>query len=122
MARLRTRGEDFVSVGDTGRTDDAYLYLTYLTSHLDDVVLINDVNLNTREVESVLATNRGITDAVVVTRPDRLLGNILHALIAPSSATRKRGSGDSLADAGLDHCALWTPGVRNPQRATVKSP
>jgi bile acid-coenzyme A ligase len=79
---LRTLGDGFFSVGDTGRTDDdGYLYLT---GRLDDVVLIDDVNVNTREVESVLLTHHGIADAVVLLRPDRLLGDVLHALIVPS--------------------------------------
>lgn len=79
---LRICGEGFFSVGDTGRTDsDGYLYLT---GRLDDVVLVNGVNVNTREVESVLVTHQGIADAVVVLRPDRLLGDVLHALIVPS--------------------------------------
>jgi bile acid-coenzyme A ligase len=79
---LRTCGDAFFSVGDTGRTDeDGYLYLT---GRLDDVVLIGGVNVNTREVESVLVTHQGIADAVVVRRPDRLLGDVLHALIVPS--------------------------------------
>jgi bile acid-coenzyme A ligase len=79
---LRARGDGFFSVGDTGWTDDdGYLYLT---GRLDDVVLINDVNVNTREVESVLLTHQGIAEAVVMRRPDRLLGDVLHALIVPS--------------------------------------
>lgn len=79
---LRTCHEGFVSVGDTGRTDgDGYLYLT---GRLDDIVLIGDVNVNTREVERVLVTHQGIADAVVTLRSDRLLGDVLHALIVPS--------------------------------------
>jgi bile acid-coenzyme A ligase len=79
---LRTCGDGFFSVGDTGNTDgDGYLYLT---GRLDDVVLINGVNVNTREIESVLLTHPAIADAVVVRRPDRLLGDVLHALIIPS--------------------------------------
>jgi bile acid-coenzyme A ligase len=79
---LRTCGDGFFSVGDTGRTDgDGYLYLT---GRLDDVVLINGVNVNTREIESVLLTHQAIADVVVVRRPDRLLGDVLHALIVPA--------------------------------------
>jgi bile acid-coenzyme A ligase len=79
---LRTCGEGFFSVGDNGRTDsDGYLYLT---GRLDDVVLINGVNVNAREVERVLLTHQGIADAVVVLRPDRFLGDVLHARIVPS--------------------------------------
>jgi bile acid-coenzyme A ligase len=79
---LRTRGDGFFSIGDTGRTDgDGYLYLT---GRVDDVVGINGVKVNTREVEGVLLTHRAIADVVVVRRPDRLLGDVLHALIVPS--------------------------------------
>jgi bile acid-coenzyme A ligase len=79
---LPTCGEGFFSVGDTGWTDgDGYLYLT---GRLDDVVLIGGANVNAREVESVLVTHQGIADAVVVRRPDRLLGDVLHALIVPA--------------------------------------
>jgi bile acid-coenzyme A ligase len=80
--RLRGRGDGFFSAGDTGRTDsDGYLYLT---GRLDDVVLVGGVNVNTREVESVLLTHQGVAEAVAVRRPDRLLGNVLHALIVAS--------------------------------------
>jgi bile acid-coenzyme A ligase len=79
---LRTRGDDFFSIGDTGRTDaDGYLYLT---GRIDDVALIGGANVNTREVESVLLTHQAVADVVVVRRPDRLLGDVLHALIVPS--------------------------------------
>lgn len=79
---LRTRGDGFFSVGDTGRTDaDGYLYLT---GRLDDVVLINGVNVNTREIEAVLLTHQGLADVVVVRRLDRLLGDVLHARVVPS--------------------------------------
>jgi bile acid-coenzyme A ligase len=79
---LRTRGDGFLSVGDTGQADrDGYLYLT---GRLDDVVLINGAKVNTREVESVLLTHQAIADVVVVRRPDRLLGDVLHALVVPS--------------------------------------
>jgi bile acid-coenzyme A ligase len=79
---LRTRGDGFFSIGDTGRTDgDGYLYLS---GRLDDVVGINGVNVNTREVESVLLTHQAVADVAVVRRPDRLLGEVLHAMIVPS--------------------------------------
>jgi bile acid-coenzyme A ligase len=78
---LRGLGDGFYSVGDTGRTDgDGYLYLT---GRLDDVVLVGGVNVNTREVESVLLTHPGIAEAMAIPRPDRLLGDVLHALIVP---------------------------------------
>ncbi|MGP4022507.1 class I adenylate-forming enzyme family protein [Actinomadura sp. 3N407] len=80
--RLRGRGDGFYSVGDTGRTDgDGYLYLT---GRLDDVVLVGGANVNVREVEGVLLTHPGIAEAVVVRRPDRLLGDVLHALVVPA--------------------------------------
>jgi bile acid-coenzyme A ligase len=79
---LRTRGEGFFSIGDTGRTDgDGYLYLA---GRLDDVVLVNGANVNTREVESALLSHPAVADVVVVRRPDRLLGDVLHALVVPS--------------------------------------
>jgi bile acid-coenzyme A ligase len=79
---LRGCGDGFFSVGDTGRTDgDGYLYLT---GRLDDVALVGGVNVNTREVESVLLTHPGVAEAVAVPRPDRFLGDVLHALIVPS--------------------------------------
>jgi bile acid-coenzyme A ligase len=79
---LRGRGDGFFSVGDTGRTDaDGYLYLT---GRLDDVVVVGGANVNTREVERVLVTHPGIAEAMVVRRPDRLLGDVLHTLIVPS--------------------------------------
>jgi bile acid-coenzyme A ligase len=79
---LRAGGDGFFSVGDTGSTDsDGYLYLA---GRLDDVVLINGANVNTREVESALLTHEAIADALVTRRTDRLLGDVLHALIIPS--------------------------------------
>lgn len=80
---LRARGDGFFSVGDTGWTDgDGYLYLT---GRLDDVVGINGANVNLREVESVLLTHQGVADVLVVPRADRLLGEVLHALIVSSN-------------------------------------
>lgn len=80
--RLRCCGDGFFSVGDTGWVDrEGYLYLT---GRLDDVVLVGGVNVNAREVESVLLTHPGVADVVAVRRPDRLLGDVLHALIVPS--------------------------------------
>jgi bile acid-coenzyme A ligase len=82
---LRGCGDGFFSVGDTGYMDrEGYLYLT---GRLDDVVLVGGVNVNTREVESVLLTHPGVAEAVAVRRTDRLLGNVLHALIVPSDPT-----------------------------------
>jgi len=83
---LRSCGDGFLSVGDTGHTDsDGYLYLT---GRLDDVVLVGGANVNMREVERVLLTDQEIAEAVVVRRPDPLLGNVLHALVVPSSPAR----------------------------------
>jgi bile acid-coenzyme A ligase len=85
-SRLRARGDGFFSVGDTGWTDaDGYLYLS---GRLDDVVVVNGANVNTREVESALVTHQGIAEAVVVLRPDPLLGDVLHALIVPADPGR----------------------------------
>lgn len=79
---LRCCGDGFFSVGDTGWMDrEGYLYLT---GRLDDVVVVGGFNVNTREVESVLLTHPGVAEAVAVRRPDRLLGEVLHALIVPS--------------------------------------
>jgi bile acid-coenzyme A ligase len=86
---LRTWGEGFFSIGDTGKTDrDGYLYLT---GRRDDVVGVNGANVNMREVESVLVTHQGVADAVVVLRPDRLLGDVLHALIVASDPANPPG-------------------------------
>lgn len=80
--RLRSGGEDFLSIGDLGYTDgDGYLYLT---GRLSDIVLVGGANVSTREVESVLLTHPRISEAVVVKRPDPLLGDVVHAVIVPS--------------------------------------
>lgn len=79
---LRGRDDGFLSIGDTGRVDaDGFLYLT---GRLDDVVLVGGANVNAREVEGVLLTHPGVTEAVVVPRPDPVLGDVLHALIVAS--------------------------------------
>jgi bile acid-coenzyme A ligase len=110
--RLRTCGEGFFSVGDTGRTDsDGYLYIT---GRLDDVVLVNGVNVNTREVESVLATHPGIADAVVVLRPDPIVGDALHALIVPSDQAAPPGI-ESLRE----HCQGLISAYKIPMTADV---
>lgn len=86
---LRPRGDGFVSIGDTGRTDeDGYLYLT---GRLDDVILVGGANVNTREVERVLVTHPGVADALVVRRPDPLLGHVLHAFVVASDPTDPPG-------------------------------
>ncbi|MFB7957481.1 class I adenylate-forming enzyme family protein [Streptomyces sp. NPDC056045] len=95
--RLRGDDGDFLGIGDLGYTDDdGYLYLT---GRLDDIVLVGGANVSTREVEGVLLTHPGVSEAVVVTRPDPLLGDVLHAVVVPS------GPGDPPDAEGVrEHC------------------
>ncbi|MGK3943963.1 AMP-binding protein [Streptomyces caeruleatus] len=79
--RLRGHGSGYLGVGDCGYSDDdGYLYLT---SRLDDLVLVGGANVNTREVESVLLAHPGVAEVMVVQRPEPLMGSVLHAVVVP---------------------------------------
>ncbi|MFJ7413766.1 hypothetical protein ACIQWZ_23580 [Streptomyces sp. NPDC098077] len=82
VRRVRSGGVDFLGVGDLGYTDsDGY---PYLTGRLDDIILVGGANVSAREVESVLLTHPDVLEAVVISRLDPLMGQVVHAVMVPS--------------------------------------
>jgi bile acid-coenzyme A ligase len=82
---LRSWG-DYVSVGDLG-----YLSKTgslHLTGRTGQILLVGGVNVNAARVERVLLDMDGIEDAVVVGRPDPLLGQCVHAIVVLAEGTQ----------------------------------
>lgn len=74
-----TRVGNWESIGDLGwLDDDGYLYLS---DRRTDMIVCGGANVFPAEVESVLDSYPGVTDAVVVGLPDDDLGQSVHAVV-----------------------------------------
>ncbi|MFJ6194872.1 class I adenylate-forming enzyme family protein [Micromonospora sp. NPDC092111] len=94
---LRGRPGGYFSVGDLGYLDqDGYLFLV---DRVDDVIIVGGANVSAREVEQTLVAHPAVGEALVVGRPDRLLGQRVHALVVRADA----GSEPSAAEL-REHC------------------
>lgn len=73
--------EGWLRTGDIGRLDDAgYLYLT---DRARDVIITGGANVYPREVEEVLLTHPGVSEAAVVGVPDDHWGEVVTAFVVP---------------------------------------
>jgi acyl-CoA synthetase (AMP-forming)/AMP-acid ligase II len=85
-ARLRpgrSPSERVLATGDLFRTDeDGYLYFV---SRRDDIINSGGEKIAPREVEEVLYAAAGVREAAVVGVPDELLGEAVHAHVAPEA-------------------------------------
>ncbi|MEV6344734.1 AMP-binding protein [Actinoplanes sp. NPDC051851] len=97
LRHVRTLPGGFCSVGDLGYLDaDGYLFLT---DRVDDVIIVGGANVSGREIEEVLLRHPRIRDAVVVGRPDGLLGMV------PAAVVVVDGDGPAPAAADIQaHC------------------
>jgi acyl-CoA synthetase (AMP-forming)/AMP-acid ligase II len=74
--------DGWLSTGDLGRLDgDGYLFLA---GRRDDVINRGGENIAPREVEDVLLADERVASAVVVPRPDELLGEVPVAFVVPA--------------------------------------
>jgi acyl-CoA synthetase (AMP-forming)/AMP-acid ligase II len=72
-------GDGWVHMGDLGFLDeDGYLHVS---GRLKDLVIRGGTNVNPYEVENALRSCPGVVDACVVGRPDRELGERVHAFV-----------------------------------------
>ncbi len=78
----RFDADGWLDTGDLGRRDaDGYLYLA---GRADDVINRGGEKIFPREIEEVLLEHPGVADAIVIGRPDPVLGEIPVALIRPT--------------------------------------
>jgi acyl-coenzyme A synthetase/AMP-(fatty) acid ligase len=103
--------EPVLATGDLFRTDDeGYLHWVGRT---DDLIKCRGEKVYPREIEEVLHAAEGVQEAAVVGVPDRLLGNAVHAHVAPSP-------GRALDDGELRRlCAEQLEDHKVPQRVFV---
>lgn len=103
--------EPVLATGDLFRTDDeGYLHWVGRT---DDLIKCRGEKVYPREIEEVLHAAEGVQEAAVVGIPDRLLGNAVHAHVAPSP-------GRALDDGELRRlCADQLEDHKVPQRVFV---
>ncbi len=100
-----------LATGDLFRRDEeGYLFFV---GRLDDIIKSRGEKVAPREVEEVLATAPGVGDVAVIGVEDRLLGQAIHAHVAPADA-------EELDPAALRrHCAERLEEYMVPQRVVV---
>jgi acyl-coenzyme A synthetase/AMP-(fatty) acid ligase len=103
--------EPVLATGDLFRTDtEGYLHWVGRT---DDLIKCRGEKVYPREIEELLHAADGVQEAAVVGVPDRLLGNAVHAHVAPSP-------GHALDDGELRRlCASQLEDHKVPQRVFV---
>ena len=102
----RRPGERRLLTGDLFRTDaDGFLHFV---ARKDDIIKIRGEKVAPRRVEEALHTCPGIVEAMVLGRPDPLLGSVLHAVAVRSDpALTERDV--------IGHCARLLPDVMVPK-------
>lgn len=103
--------ERVLHTGDLFRHDeDGYLYFV---ARRDDIIKSRGEKVAPREVEDVLHEYEGVREAAVVGVPDRLLGEAVHAHVAPNP-------GAALDPKALQrHCAGLLESHMIPQRVVI---
>jgi acyl-CoA synthetase (AMP-forming)/AMP-acid ligase II len=107
----RFDAEGWLDTGDLGRLDeDGYVWLVGRSSEL---INRSGEKILPREIEDVLREDPGVRDAVVVGRPDPVLGEVPVAYVI--------GSGDDpgLADRLAELCRAALPRDRQPAELTI---
>jgi amino acid adenylation domain-containing protein len=103
--------ESTLATGDLfWRDDEGFLYFV---GRKDDIIKSRGEKVAPREVEDVLYAHEGVLQAAVIGVDDRLLGQAVHAHVAP-------GPGEELDPAQLKrHCAERLEDYMVPQRIVV---
>jgi acyl-CoA synthetase (AMP-forming)/AMP-acid ligase II len=105
----RFDADGWLDTGDLGRLDeDGYLWLVGRSSEL---INRSGEKILPREIEDVLREDPGVRDAVVVGRPDPVLGEVPVAYVV--------GTGDDLAERLRARCREALPHDRQPAELTV---
>jgi acyl-CoA synthetase (AMP-forming)/AMP-acid ligase II len=107
----RFDADGWLDTGDLGRLDeDGYLWLVGRSSEL---INRSGEKILPREIEDVLREDPGVRDAVVVGRPDPVLGEVPVAYVVASS------DDPGLADRLAERCRAALPRDRRPAELTV---
>ena len=107
----RFDADGWLDTGDLGRLDeDGYVWLVGRSSEL---INRSGEKILPREIEDVLREDPGVRDAVVVGRPDPVLGEVPVAYVV--------GAGDDpgLTDRLIERCRAALPHDRQPAELTV---
>jgi acyl-CoA synthetase (AMP-forming)/AMP-acid ligase II len=107
----RFDAEGWLDTGDLGRVDqDGYVWLVGRSGEL---INRSGEKILPREIEDVLREDPGVRDAVVVGRPDPVLGEVPVAYVVASS------NDPGLADRLAERCRAALPRDRRPAELTV---
>jgi acyl-CoA synthetase (AMP-forming)/AMP-acid ligase II len=107
----RFDAEGWLDTGDLGRLDaDGYLWLVGRSGEL---INRSGEKILPREIEDVLREDPGVRDAVVVGRPDPVLGEVPVAYVVANS------NDPGLADRLAERCRAALPRDRQPAEITV---
>jgi acyl-CoA synthetase (AMP-forming)/AMP-acid ligase II len=107
----RFDAEGWLDTGDLGRLDeDGYVWLVGRSGEL---INRSGEKILPREIEDVLREDPGVRDAVVVGRPDPVLGEVPVAYVVAS------GNDPGLADRLAERCRAALPRDRRPAALTV---
>jgi fatty-acyl-CoA synthase len=113
--RVATRGAEhpdhpnWTTVGDIGRLDGGYLYLTDRKAF---VIISGGVNIYPQEVEDALALHPAVTDVAVIGVPDAEMGERVLAVVQPAPDV---AADDALADGLIDHVRSRIAGYKLPR-------
>ncbi len=103
----------WLDTGDRGFLDaDGYLFLA---GRSDDVINRGGELLYPREIEEVLIADPSVRDAVVVGRPDPILGQVPVAYVLPAENSDTVESPDALVDRLSARCAAQLSRYKLPQ-------
>jgi acyl-CoA synthetase (AMP-forming)/AMP-acid ligase II len=103
----RFDADGWLDTADLGRVDeDGWLYLV---GRADDVVNRGGELVHPREVEEVLLADADVADAVVVGRPDDVLGAVPVACVRPVD-----GAGPGVAERLAERCARELAAFKRP--------
>ncbi|HEY0259595.1 MAG TPA: AMP-binding protein [Lacisediminihabitans sp.] len=106
----------WLSTGDLGTIDeDGYVYLV---GRSDDVINRGGEKVYPAEVEEVLLGDPRVREAVVVGRPDEVLGHVPVAYVIPTRETTATEAAE-LTDALLARAAAELPRFKRPVEITV---
>lgn len=104
--------DGFVTAGDVAmQDDDGYLYVV---DRSKDMIISGGVNVYPREVEEVLLLHPQVADAAVVGIPHPRWGEMVVAIVVPSSESTI--DGEEL----LSHCAQTLAGFKVPKRVLTR--
>ncbi|MDQ1607452.1 MAG: oxalate---CoA ligase [Microbacteriaceae bacterium] len=108
----RFDADGWLATGDLGYVDDdGYVYLV---GRSDDVINRGGEKVYPAEVEDILLKDARVREAVVVARPDPILGHVPVAYVIPPSVGLLQSEVVELIDALRDRCERELPRFKRP--------